>query len=275
MPLTKRAGSNNARTKKNAPVNFAEGAESSVRFLSFGGSPVLEIHRRSRRGQRAAATRENQKREIQRRCQLPANRYVSLPVYDESNREKPTRLCRKGHRACTSRVATRSYIGATDGIAVPVIFEAAVGSEAENQIHNVPWLNPFRKITALGIALRFSGVSMVPGQDDICSQACASLFSSATVRTNIARAALKRNVCPSWGCGRLRSDSQRPQFFLCRTFANVGPPRATRKTLMSGLDRAFVPRVAVVGFSDAFAHLRNRLHVDSTSSLPKRVMYEI
>jgi hypothetical protein len=51
------------------------------------------------------------------------------------------------------------------------------------------------------MALRFSGVSMAPGKTTFAVKP-ASLFSSATVRTNIARAALNVMYASSRGCGQ-------------------------------------------------------------------------
>jgi hypothetical protein len=54
-------------------------------------------------------------------------------------------------------------------------FRGAVGSEAEDQIHNVPWLNPFRKIS-VGHGLAVCRCIHGPRQNDICSQARVLIF---------------------------------------------------------------------------------------------------
>jgi len=198
-------------------MNFTEGLNHRCGFLSSGGLLVRVSSGTSRRGQNATEPGKIKTRS-QRRCQLPANRCVSRDC-DEGNREDKPGYAK--YRAPTRRFATRSYIATTDG-----------NSRArDREARSVVRLSQFttslgESISKISVGYRFAVFRCIhgPRQNDICSQA-ASLFSSATVRTSIARAALNVMYAPSWGCGSTAVRLQWPQFVLCRIFANVEPRR--------------------------------------------------
>jgi len=133
------------------------------------------------------------------------------------------------------------------GIAVPVIFEARSAVRLKNQIHNVPWLIHFEN--QLGMALTVCPVYLwFPARRHLQS-VLRPYFSSATVGPTSRAQPWNVMYAPSWGWVAA-VNSQRPQFVLFRTFQMRDRRAQHIKTLMSRLDRAFVPG-GVVGFRDA------------------------